>query len=143
MNFYFEFFNIHISHLTLHSMVNMALKRNHKNISNKTIVFMEFWWSLDVLFGSIDCDYTHFLKFEYLDYDNVKPFKSKFSINSNLESKTCFFIWYWSALHVCDSWNHAINPFKMQHMSEISKLIFLTYFESTFSQEDNMVNFTK
>jgi hypothetical protein len=26
LNFYFELFNIHISHLTLHSMINMALK---------------------------------------------------------------------------------------------------------------------
>jgi hypothetical protein len=35
---------------------------------------------------------THFLIFEFLDYDNVKPFKSKFSINSNLASKICFLI---------------------------------------------------
>jgi len=35
---------------------------------------------------------THFLEFEFLDYDNVKPFKSKFFINSNLASKTCFLI---------------------------------------------------
>jgi hypothetical protein len=67
---------------------------------------------------------THFLEFEFLDYDNVKPLKSKFSINSYLASKTCFLIWYWSALHVLGPLNHAPNPFKMQQMSEISKLIF-------------------
>jgi hypothetical protein len=38
-----EIFNIHISHLTLHSMINMALKWHHKNISNKISVFIEFW----------------------------------------------------------------------------------------------------
>jgi hypothetical protein len=35
---------------------------------------------------------THFLEYEFLDYDNVKPFKSKFSINLDLASKTCFLI---------------------------------------------------
>jgi len=35
---------------------------------------------------------THFLEFEFLDYDNVKPLKNKFSINLDLASKTCFFI---------------------------------------------------
>jgi hypothetical protein len=35
---------------------------------------------------------THFLEFEFLDYENVKPFKNKFSINSNLASKTYFVI---------------------------------------------------
>jgi hypothetical protein len=40
---FFEFFNIHISHLTLYSMINMALKWHHKNISNKITVFIEFW----------------------------------------------------------------------------------------------------
>jgi len=34
----------------------------------------------------------HFLKYEFLDYDNVKPLKSKFSINLDLASKTCFLI---------------------------------------------------
>jgi hypothetical protein len=29
---------------------------------------------------------THFLEFEFLDYDYVKPFKSKISINPNLAS---------------------------------------------------------
>jgi len=58
LNFYFEFFNIHISHLTLHSMTNMALKWHHKNISNKIIIFIKFWRSLNVLFGSFDYDYT-------------------------------------------------------------------------------------
>jgi hypothetical protein len=55
----FEFFNIHISHLALHSMIQMALKWQHKNISNKIIVFIEFWWSPNVFFGSFDCDCTH------------------------------------------------------------------------------------
>jgi hypothetical protein len=54
-----KIFNIHITHLALHSMINMALKWYHKNISNKITVFIEFWWSPDVLFGSFDCDYTH------------------------------------------------------------------------------------
>jgi hypothetical protein len=68
----------------------MALKWHHKNISNKIVVFIEFWQLLDVFFGSIDCDYTHFLEFEFLDYDNVKPFKNKFSINLDLACKTFF-----------------------------------------------------
>jgi hypothetical protein len=46
---------------------------------------------------------TYFLKFEYLDYENVKPFKM---------------------FHVFNLLNHAPNPFKMQHMSEIFKLNF-------------------
>jgi hypothetical protein len=33
---------------------------------------------------------THFLEFEFMDYDNVKPLKNKFSINSDLAIKTCF-----------------------------------------------------
>jgi hypothetical protein len=35
---------------------------------------------------------THFLEFEFLDYDSVKPLKSKFSISLGLASKTCFLI---------------------------------------------------
>jgi hypothetical protein len=38
-------------------MINMALKWHHKNISNKIIIFIKFWQSPDVLFGSFDCDY--------------------------------------------------------------------------------------
>jgi hypothetical protein len=34
-----KIFNIHINHLTLQSMINMALKWHHKNISNKIIVY--------------------------------------------------------------------------------------------------------
>jgi hypothetical protein len=37
---------------------------------------------------------THFLEFEFLDYDNVKPLKSNFFINLDLASKTYFLIWY-------------------------------------------------
>ncbi len=33
--FYFEFFNIHIIHLTKFPMITMALKWHHKNILNK------------------------------------------------------------------------------------------------------------
>jgi hypothetical protein len=39
-------------------MIDMALKWHHKNISNKIIIFIEFWWSPNVLFGLLDCDYT-------------------------------------------------------------------------------------
>jgi hypothetical protein len=56
--YFFEFFNTHISHLVQHSTINMALKWHHKNISNKSILFIEFWWSLDMFFGSFDCDCT-------------------------------------------------------------------------------------
>ncbi len=35
---------------------------------------------------------THFLEFEFLDYDIVKPLKSKFFINLDLASKTYFFM---------------------------------------------------
>jgi hypothetical protein len=31
----------------------------------------------------------------------------------------------------------------MQHMNEISKLIFLTYFQFTISQHDKLANFAK
>jgi len=34
-NFYFEFFNTHISHLAQLPMIIMTLKWHHKNISNK------------------------------------------------------------------------------------------------------------
>jgi hypothetical protein len=84
-----------------------------------------------------------FFEFEFLDCDNVKPFKDKYSINLYLACKTCFLIWYLSALHVFDSMNHTSNPFKMQHMNEISKLNLLTYFQSTFSQHDKLANFAK
>jgi hypothetical protein len=43
LNFYFEFFNVHIIHLAQHSMINIILKWHHKNISNKIIVFIKFW----------------------------------------------------------------------------------------------------
>jgi len=59
MNFCFELFNIQINHLALHSMIKMALKWHHKNISNKIIVFIKFWQFPNVFFGSFDCDYTH------------------------------------------------------------------------------------
>jgi hypothetical protein len=50
--------NIHISHLALHSMINMTLKWHHKNIFNKIAVFIKFWWLPNVFFGSFDCDCT-------------------------------------------------------------------------------------
>jgi len=58
LNFYFEFFNIHISHLALHFMINMALKWHHKNIFNKITIFIEFWCLPDMFFSLFDCDYT-------------------------------------------------------------------------------------
>jgi hypothetical protein len=61
LNFCFEFFNIHISHLTLHSMINMSLKWHHKNISNKIIIFIKFWRSPNMLFGLFDYDCTQLL----------------------------------------------------------------------------------
>jgi hypothetical protein len=56
----FEFFNIHINHLKLHSMINMALKWHHKNIYNKIIVFINFWQVPNVFFASFDYDYTFY-----------------------------------------------------------------------------------
>jgi hypothetical protein len=58
IEFFLEFFNIHISHLTLHSMISMALKWHHKNIFNKITVFVKFWQSPNMFFDSFDCDYT-------------------------------------------------------------------------------------
>jgi len=46
LNFPFEFFNIHITHLALDSTINMTLKWYQKNKSNKIIVFIKFWQSL-------------------------------------------------------------------------------------------------
>jgi hypothetical protein len=85
----------------------------------------QFKWCVSNVWAIMHLD-THFLEFKFLDYDNVKPLKNKFSINSNLTSKTCFFIWYILKCIAC-VWfiNHALNPFKMQHMNEISNLIFL------------------
>jgi hypothetical protein len=62
--FFFEFFNIHISHLARHSMINMALKWHHKNITNKIIVFIEFWWSPNF--------------FDSFDYECIQSFKIMF-----------------------------------------------------------------
>ncbi len=55
-----------INHLAQHSMINMALKWYHKNISNKIIIFSEFWQSPNVLFDSFDCDYTCYYYFELI-----------------------------------------------------------------------------
>jgi hypothetical protein len=49
--FIFELFKIHINHLALHSMINMTFKWHHKNISNKIIVFIDFWHLPNVFFG--------------------------------------------------------------------------------------------
>jgi hypothetical protein len=43
LNFYFQFFNTHISHLAQHCTINMELKWHHKNISNNITIFIEFW----------------------------------------------------------------------------------------------------
>jgi hypothetical protein len=102
----------------------------------------QFKWCVTNVWTIMHLD-PHILEFEFLDYDNVKPLKSKFSINSYLASKTFFLIWYESALHVFNSLKRAPNPFKMQHINEISKLIFLTYFQFTFSQHDQLANFAK
>ncbi len=59
-----EFFNIHITHVSQHSMINMALKWHHKNVFNKIIIFIEFWWSPNMFFGPFDCDYTHYYNLE-------------------------------------------------------------------------------
>jgi hypothetical protein len=58
----FECFNIHISHLALHSIIDMTLKWHHKNISNKIIVFIKFWQLPNVFFSLFNCDYTHTIK---------------------------------------------------------------------------------
>jgi len=57
-DFFLQFLNIHISHLTQHSTINMALKWQHKDISNKITVFIEFWWLFNMFFSSFDCDCT-------------------------------------------------------------------------------------
>jgi hypothetical protein len=53
----------------------------------------QFKWCVTNVSSIMHLD-THFLEFEFLDYDNVKPFKSKFFINSDLAFKTYFLIWY-------------------------------------------------
>ncbi len=58
-NYFFEFFNIHINNLTIHSMINMALKWHHKNTSNKITIFIKFWQTPNIFFGLFNCDYTH------------------------------------------------------------------------------------
>jgi hypothetical protein len=55
LNFYFEFFNTHTSHLAQLSMINMALKWHHKNISNKVTNLKEFWRLSNMVFSSFDC----------------------------------------------------------------------------------------
>ncbi len=68
---------------------------------------------------------THFLKFEFLDNDNMKPFKSKFSINSKFGIQNMFFDMILKYIALFDSLNHVPNPCKMQHMNENFKLKFL------------------
>jgi hypothetical protein len=73
-NFYFEFLNIHINHLTKFPMITMGLKWRHKNISNKITIFKEFWWLSNMIFGLFDYDYTqiHNLVRTFLLYKNFK-----------------------------------------------------------------------
>ncbi len=42
----------------------------------------QFKWCVTNVWAIMHLD-AHFLEFEILDYDNVKPLKSKFSINLN------------------------------------------------------------
>jgi hypothetical protein len=37
-------------------MINMTLKWHHKNISNQITIFIKFWQSPNVVFGSFDYD---------------------------------------------------------------------------------------
>jgi len=55
-----------------------------------------FKWCVTNVWAIMHFD-THVLEVEVLDYDNVKPLKSKFSINLDLTSKTC--IWYDTKVH--------------------------------------------
>ncbi len=54
------------------------------------------WWCVINVWAIMHLD-THFLEFEFLDSNNVKPLKSKFSINWDLISKTYF--WYDTKMH--------------------------------------------
>jgi hypothetical protein len=81
-NFYFESLNIHINHLSQLSMIIMASKWHHKNISNKITVLKEFQWLFDMVFGLFDCDCTldnnlnvFWLKFNFIfmNFTQIKP----------------------------------------------------------------------
>jgi hypothetical protein len=90
LNFYFEFFNTHISHLAQHSIINMALKWHHKNISNKIMVFIEFWWLQHVFW--LDWLWLHpNPKFE--DIHN-------FHINSPIKKMFHEDAWLWISYHL-------------------------------------------
>jgi len=57
--FFFKFICWNLQHsyqsFNTTSMINLALKWHHKNISNNITVFIEFWWPPDMFFGSLDC----------------------------------------------------------------------------------------
>jgi hypothetical protein len=94
LNFYFEFFNTHINHLAQHSTSNMALKWNHKNISNKIMVFIEFWWLPNMFFGSFDCDYTPIppkMPFDDVLKDNVTLYSHNIAFTFALYSSFLLF----------------------------------------------------
>jgi hypothetical protein len=103
---------------------------------NQTIQLMCYYiWTI------IHLD-THFLEFEFFDYDNVKPFKNKFSINSDLASKTYF--WYDTKVHcMCLIIKWCPKPCQNATYEWNSKLLFLTYCQFIFSQCDQLANFAK
>jgi hypothetical protein len=58
----------------------------------------------------------------FLDYNNVKPLKSKISIYSGSTSKIYFSICIQIEIHILNLLKHAVNHLQMHHMH-----VFLNY----------------
>jgi len=86
---------------------------------------------------------THFLEFNFLDYDNVKPFKCDFFHKLKFGIDDIF--WYDTKVH-CMCLIHYIMAQTLSKCNiwmKFSNYIFLTYFQSTLLQCDQLANFAK
>jgi hypothetical protein len=85
---------------------------------------------------------THFLKFKYFNYDNVKPFK-----NRSKAIKTYFFIWITNSFCVCNMGKHALNILWGNHENENLKwkvmIVLYVYFVQNETKTPNWKKWVK
>jgi len=112
VEFYFELFNIHISHLTQLPMINMALKWHHKIYVTKLQFLKWFWWLSNIIFGLFNCDCTRRAScwrvvlwishkmdvISFLFVPTLKLFKCHSQANCTLYIQCIFFLLYLLAL---------------------------------------------
>jgi len=106
---YFELFNIHISHLALQSMINMVLKWHHKTISNTIIIFIEFWWALDIFLNCLivttsfmtNETYQNCTKFTLMKIHKYTNILKVISLNYNLYNSCNHFSKSWGCNILC------------------------------------------